>query len=141
VVWKELHRRVADYALRGWPDRKGAITTAVRLQDLLVERQRLRFEHLTKNTDLDGSSWKSLNEICSYIESAWGDSSESELRSMDQAYDGIAREIESLRSAMDSKALDGPFADLTRDKDYVAARHTAADSIKRLDGLLSNEGN
>jgi hypothetical protein len=99
--------------VRGWPDKRMLIRDAM------------------------WSAFGNITSIWGRIHDGWQSSEEVTLKKNNPAYDGLATEIDKLHSALDPKALDGPFRDAQRDKEYLDARDRMQDRVRELDSELA----
>jgi hypothetical protein len=109
-------------SMRGWPDRRLAIQNAFRLQILFNEREALRLEHLVGHEVLEIKTGTSLTSISERLTKEWNSTEEAELNRSSARYREVLLEIDRCQIQLDPDALDGPFKDVQRDRQYQAAR-------------------
>ena len=107
--------------LKGWPDRKAAIQSMLRLGNLVSEVELLRFEYLMSTVPVDAAVLKSFDCIFERLYKDWRDSEEVALREKNPTYRDLSRELEAAeaaKAAKDPTALDGPFGGARGDPEY-----------------------
>lgn len=130
--WKIAQRR----AMNKSPDRKPALEKAFRLQEVLIDRQALRFGYLSTGDGLGSTGLKSLNDITERLDQRWSAIEEAGLIESNSFYSEVVREIGDIQSNWDSKALAEPLQALQKDEKYLDARRALADRVQKLDGQL-----
>ena len=93
-------------SVKGWPDRRDALRTAFRLQELYCEREALRLRHL-QNSNSDDSVWNSYTSISAMhkrLEEGWQASDEQELSKSDATYRALQARIEELTTSRGREA-------------------------------------
>jgi hypothetical protein len=125
--------------VRGWPDKRLVIREAFRIQELANRRTELRFEYLLKEHGAEDAIWSSfekISRIWDRIHDGWQSIEEVALKKGSPAYDRLTAEIDKLQSALDPRALEGPFQDAQRDREYLDARGRMQDRIRELESEL-----
>ena len=127
--------------VRGWPDKRGDIRSAFRVQELYCQLERLRLEHLiaTRKPDASFLALDSLSAVSKIIHNQWTDADEDALRGASDEYLSLSQEIEKYRAVVDPTASSGPYQDALRDPEYAAARQAAAAAITACDKQLASE--
>jgi hypothetical protein len=119
-------------ALAVSPDKKLALLNCFRLQDLLRERETIRFEFLLEIYALDCSLITSLDEIHQRLDQGWTEAEEGVLKEINSHYGGVSREIAEIRS----KGVPNSFADLLnalqQDPKYRTASIAHAALVRKL---------
>jgi hypothetical protein len=126
-------------SVKGWPDRREALRTAFRLQELYCERKALRLMHLQDCVSDDGAwnSYTSISAMHKRLEDEWQASEDQELSKSDATYRAIQAQIEELASAVDSVGLEGPLSMMKGDPEYIAATRALSEEVRRLDRELA----
>jgi hypothetical protein len=119
------------------PDRKLAWQNAFRLQNLLKERQALRFEYLFGRDKFDGVNLRSLSSIAARLDNGWSEADEAELKENLSIYRGISQEIEDIQSKWDPNALGDSSRAVDQDLKYCDALRTLADRTRKLEARLA----
>jgi hypothetical protein len=119
------------------PDRKLAWQNVFRLQNLLKERQALRFEYLFGRDKFDGVNLRSLSSIAARLDNGWSEADEAELKENLSAYRGISQEIEDIQSKWDSNALGDSSRVVDQDLKYCDALRALADRTRKLEARLA----
>jgi hypothetical protein len=125
--------------MKGWPDRKAALSITFRIQELYYEREVLRLEHLKEST-LDDAVWNSFTTIKSVrerLEGGWKTSEEDCMSRLAGRYAEITTELQDLKAITDRAATDGPFDMAQLDPDLVAAANAFKQRHLELDQRLS----
>jgi hypothetical protein len=119
------------------PDRKLAWQNVFRLQNLLKERQALRFEYLFGRDKFDGVNLRSLSSIAARLDNGWSEADEAELKENLSTYRGISQEIEDIQSKWDSNALGDSSRVVDQDLKYCDALRALADRTRKLEARLA----
>src|SRR5450631_3602818 len=99
-------------ALEVSPDQKLALLNCFRLQDLLRERETIRFEFLLEIHSLDCFLIKSLEEMEQRLDHGWTDAEEGVLKEINLHYGGVSRDITEMRSKGIPNSLTDPLGAL-----------------------------
>ena len=113
-------------ALKGWPDRKAAIRTSFRLQELFYARETLRLHHLVSRSASHEAAWQSyggLNAVLERLQEGWTAADEVALLKRNAKYSAMQTEIQDLQAVLDSPGLERPFEMVKRDPELITAAH------------------
>jgi phenylpropionate dioxygenase-like ring-hydroxylating dioxygenase large terminal subunit len=130
--WKTTQRR----AMKGSRDWNPALQRAFRLQQVLIDRQALRFGYLLAGDALDSAGLRSLNDITVRLDQGWSEAEEARLIESNPTYEEVVREIKDIQSNWDPNILAEPLQELQRDEKYHAARRALADKVQELEDQL-----
>jgi hypothetical protein len=125
---------------RGWPDRRASLYYTWKLQELFVQRQEMRFEHLFARGGFNTGAWNSLSSITDRLDSNWSDVDECGALTI-HAYRNLTTEIseaEKSRASMDKDLLDGPLQTTQEQGEYRAARQAIYEKVHELDKRLGS---
>ena len=123
--------------LKGWPDRKQAVSNSTRLKILQGEAELMRFDFLM-SSGLDATAvCRSLESIMDRLYTHWTDAEDAALKHKNPSYRELARQLENADAARDPGALDGPFAAARGDPEYLAAAETLRMKYSELDKQLT----
>ena len=124
-------------ALAVSPDQERVLLNCFRLQDLLMERTKIRFEFLIKTKLLDCAPYKSLDAISERLDQEWTEADESVIKKSNSHYGDLSREIDDIRSRWDPDSLTDPLRALTQDFEYRAASIAHASKISKTTGPVN----
>jgi hypothetical protein len=135
---REFEGVLEQCSLKGWPDKKNALRTAFRIQELFYEQMRFRLDHLLQSSASDDAIWKraTISSVHERLEAGWKDTDEALLRK-NQSYAAVQKEIEDLRAVLDSAGLVGPFKMVKRDPELLAAGNAFDKRFRDLERRLS----
>jgi hypothetical protein len=141
-----LHRSLGELeqqprGLKGWPDRKGALQNAFRLQQLFCAQELRRAEYLAASLKMSDALRRptTIAVIEKMFREAWNDRHEKAMRQTDPSYGALADEIELCRAAFDRQAVEGPLRDAQRDPEWIAARKAAQEVLCEYDRQLGSD--
>jgi hypothetical protein len=133
---------LAQCALKGWPDRRAAIHSSARLQQLFFERLPMRLKYLVLQSSTDNIRWNeytNTQKVHLRVQEGWAEEEEQALRSCDKGYAQIQSEILEVEATTDPPALVDPFAMAKRDPELLAAWSKLNTTVLALDRELANE--
>jgi len=119
--------------LEGSPDQKPLVHNCFRLQYLLMERQKTRFEWLITTNSLDCAVFKSLGDIERRLDQEWTAADEAAINACDAHYCDVCRQIEAIQSQWVPDSLTTPLRKLTEDDIYRADSQDHAKRIRELE--------
>jgi hypothetical protein len=122
-------------SLKGWPDKNAELRTASRIQELLYEQMAMRLNYLLTDGASDDATWHSCTSISKVqvrLQEHWKDSDEETLNKSTVAYARIQREIDDLRSVLDSYGLTAPLRMARWDPEETAAGTLSAHAFVNL---------
>ncbi len=122
--------------VRGWPDRKDAISVTTRIAYLNCDVQRWRLDYLCEQGLLELKAHQSLSAIFDRLNKQWTDDEEAALKAKHVPYRGAVTNRDVERAQLDPEALEGPFGDIERDQEYLTARESLRLKAKSLDAQL-----
>jgi hypothetical protein len=127
-------------SLKGWPDKKADLRTAFRIQELLYEQMAIRLNYLLTDGASEDATWNSctsISKVQERLQEGWKDSDEETLSKSNGLYAAIQKEIDELRSILDSDGLTAPLKMARRDPEEIAAGHAISTRLRELDRQLS----
>jgi hypothetical protein len=119
------------------PERILAWQAAFRLQNLLNERQGLRFEYLALGGKFEPIDLRSLSSISERLDGRWSASEEASLMDSDITYKKVCQEIVEIQSKWDPNALGDSGRAVDQDLKYCDARRSLADRTRKLEARLA----
>lgn len=122
--------------LKGWPDRKSAVQSAVRLVRLNCDLQLLRLEYLVREGSLEPAMWKSISAISDRIWKDWKNIDEAALKEESQLYRDVLAQLDACRAVADPAATEGPIAGARGDPEYLKASEDLRKKYWALDEQL-----
>jgi hypothetical protein len=133
---REFWKVAQQCADKGSPDRKHALQKAIKLQLNLIECQAMRFAYLIAQDTCDWTSLGSISSLNERLDQGWGKNEESDLLEANSLYKDVVREIDDIKSDLDSNALAESIQELEKNVKYRDARQVVADRVQKLnDGL------
>lgn len=135
---RELVQTMERCAIKGWPDRKAALSVAFRIQHLFHERELLRLEYLSHQTSPDlWRSFTSISLVRERLQQAWKADDEETLRRSEAGYVAVQKEIDDLQRVLDPVALDGPLNMAKRDPEVSTLARALERKLRDFDKQLS----
>jgi hypothetical protein len=135
-VTREFWKAARRCAVKGSPEQKIALRSAIRLQFLLIDRQTSRFAYLLTLDTFDWAHPGTIDSINQRLDQGWGENEEETLLNSDSSYRHIVREIEDIRSEWDSKSLENLNHDLGKNTKWRHAREVVASRVVELNDRL-----
>jgi len=124
---------IEQRALALSPDHSLALRNCFRLQYLLSERRRSRFEFLLDTKSIDCALFKSLDEIAERVDKGWTEAEEGAIKERDPHYRDISREIAGIQSRWVPDLLTVPLRRLMHDDIYRKESLAHAARIRELE--------
>ena len=134
---RELVQTMERCAIKGWPDRKAALSVAFRIQHLFHERELLRLEYLSHQTSPDlWRSFTSISLVRERLQQAWKADDEETLRRSEAGYVAVQKEIDDLQRVLDPVALDGPLNMAKRDPEVSTLARALERKLRDFDETI-----
>jgi hypothetical protein len=124
-------------ALDASPDQEPILLNCFRLQHLLRERKKIRFEYLVSTNSLNCALFKSLDDIQKRLDQEWTEAEEAAIKASDAHYCDVSREIEAIQSKWVPDLLTAPLRELTKDGIYRMESIAHADRIRELEKRMA----